>query len=298
MTGLAGWGSAPWGAGPWGAGGAADLELLRAVAIRENVVRLFFNVAPQFTRLLTPNDAANPKRFQFTPLATPVGLDGEVARPVLPVLVSRAKVAQSFGTELDVTLDRPLSPWPTRYIVACNQLVSIDGALLSPSHASLTFDAVYRALRQQDASDASPSRDIANPQTYQAQLDPLPQAGDPLALGVIPIDASGDYAFDQGIPQLKKRIFRRLLTVKGKFPAIPTYGVGIPAYGKRLSVEGVRQEIVQEAEKQLRQEPDVAEVKVTAFTSPDNPAITIFRIRVRVSGSQGTTQFDIPFAPV
>lgn len=296
MTGISGWGSLPWGAGPWGAGGAADLELQHALAIRENVVRLTFNVAPQFTKLLTPNDAANPRRFQFTPLSSPVGMDGEPARGVRPVLVERARVAQSFGAVLDVTLDRPLSPWPCRYIVACNQLVSVDGALMSV--ASKTFDALYRTLRTQSTSDASPSRDIANPQTYQAQLDPLPQAGDPIALGVIPIDASGDYAFDQGITQLKKRVFRRLLTVKGRFPALPTYGVGIPAYGKRLSIEGVRQEIVQEAEKQLRLEPDVSEVKVSAFTSPENPAVTIFRIRIRVASSQGTTSFDIPFAPV
>jgi len=299
VTGLAGWGSAPWGAGPWGAGGFADLELQHALAIRENVVRLTFNVAPQFTRLLTPNDAANPKRFQFTPIAPPngpIGLDGLPARTVLPVLVTRAAVAGSFGAVLDVTLDRPLSPWPCKYIVACNQLVSVDGALLRK--ASVVFDAVYRTLRPQDASDPSPSRDIANPQTYSAQLDPLPQAGDPLALGVIPIDASGDYAFDQGITQLKKRIFRRLLTVPGKFPAIPNYGIGVPSYGKKLSVEGVRQEIIQEAEKQIRQEPDVAEVKITALTSPENPAITIFRIRVRVAGSQGQTTFDVPFSPV
>lgn len=298
MTGISGWGSLPWGAGPWGAGGAGDLELQRVQAIRENVFRLFFNVAPQFTKLLTPNDASNPKRFQVTALATPLGLDGLPARPVLTVLVDRAKVPQSFGTILDVTLDRPMSPWPARYLVSCNQLVSIDGALLSPSHSSFHSDALYRTLRFQDASAPSPSRDIANPQTYQAQLDPLPQAGDPIALGVIPIDASGDYAFDQGVTQLKKRVFRRLLTVPGSFPAIPAYGIGVPTYGKRLSVEGVRQQIIQEAEKQLRLEPDVAEVKVTALTSPDNSAITIFRIRIRMAGSAGKTQFDIPFAPV
>lgn len=295
---ISGWGSMPWGAGPWGAGGAADLELLSALAIRENVVRLTFNVAPQYTKQLTPNDAANPARYQFTAQATPLGRDGEPARAVLPVLVERAKVAGSFGAVLDVTLDRPMSPWPARYIVAVNQLVSIDGALLGVGKTSLTFDAVYRELRPQSASDPTPSRDIANPQTYSAQLDPLPQAGDPLALGVIPIDASGDYAFDQGISQLRKRVYRRMLTRKGAFPALPNYGVGVPTYGKRLGVEGVRQQIADEAQKQIAQEPDVAAVSVTAVTSAQNPAVTIFRIKVRVAGSGGDVQFDLPFAPV
>ncbi len=293
-----GWGSLPWGAGPWGAGGAADLELLDALAIRENVVRLTFNVAPQFTKLLTPNDASNPKRFQFTPQALPLGLDGQAARAVLPVLVERPRVAGAFGTILDVTLDRMMSPWPSQYIVAVNQLVSVDGALLASGKTSRMFVAVYRTLRPQSTSDPTPSRDIANPQTYQAQLDPLPQAGDPLALGVIPIDSSGDYAFDSGITQLKKRVFRRLLTPKGAFSALPNYGVGVPTYGKKLALEGVRQEIAQEAQKQISQEPDVAAVSVTAITSPENPACTIFRIRIRVAGSAGNAEFDVPFTPV
>lgn len=293
-----GWGLLPWGAGPWGAGGAAALELLSALAIRENVVRLTFNVAPQFTMLLTPNDASNPKRYQFVPLAEPVGLAGEPARPVLPVLVERPRLAGAQGAVLEVTLDRPMTPWPSRYRVAVNQLVSVDGALLLPGRTSFVFEAVYRQLRPQSASSPTPSRDVANPQTYQAQLDPLPQAGDPLALGVIPIDASGDYAFDEGMTQLKKRVFRRLLTKKGAFPALPGYGVGIPSYGKRLGIEGIRQQIVEEAQVQLRQEPDVAAVRVSAFSSPQNAAVTIFRVRIRVAGTGGDVQFDIPFTPV
>jgi len=298
MTGVSGWGSLPWGAGPWGAGGGAELAIVGVLAVRENVARIFFNVAPLFNRLLSPNDASNPKRFRFVAQALPLGNDGEPARAVLPVRVDRPKIANSLGTILDVTLDRPMSPWPARYLVSVNQLVSADGSLLAVGGTSMMMEAVYRTLRPQSTSDPSPSRDIANPQTYSAQLDPLPQAGDPLALGVIPIDASGDYAFDQGITQLKKRIFRRLLTPRGSFLALPEYGVGIGLYGKQLSVEAVRQQICEEAQKQIAQEPDVAAVRVTALTDLTNPAVTIFRIKVRVSGSQGITQFDIPFAPV
>ncbi len=298
MTMPGGWGSSPWGAGPWGSGGALDLELQSALAIRENVVRLTFNVAPLFNKQLTPNDASNPARYQFVAQPTPLGLDGEPARAVRPVLVERAAVAGSFGAVLDVTLDRPLSPWPTRYLVAVNQLVSTSGALLSPSASSRSFDGVYRMLRPQSTTSPTPSRDIANPQTYQAQLDPIPQAGDPIALGVIPIDASGDYAFDEGVTQLKKRVLRRLLTAPGAFPALPDYGVGVPLYGKRLGSAAARQQIAIDAQSQIAKEPDVAAVRVTVVSSAENPAVTLVQVRVKMAGSAGTVEFDVPFAPL
>lgn len=293
-----GWGALPWGAGPWGAGGADALELLSALAIRENVIRLAFNVAPQFTRLLTPNDAANPKRFQVTAVPSPLGADGLPVRSVLPVLVELAKIPGSFGSVIDITIDRPMSPFPARYLVAVNQLASADGAPLAIGQTSRGFIAVYRELRAQSVAEPSPSRDIANPQTYQAQLDPLPQAGDPLALGVIPIDASGDYAFDSGVTQLKKRVFRRLVTVKGRFPAIPDYGIGVPSYGKRLGTAAIRQQICEEAKKQLALEPDIAAVSVTAKSDAKEPSVTIFQIRIQVAGSLANVQFDVPFAPI
>jgi hypothetical protein len=293
-----GWGYEPWGAGPWGAGGVTELQLLRAYAVRENVVRIEFNAAPQFTKLLTPNDASNPERFSITVVAGSSGLDGEPARTVRPVLVTRPAIANSLGSILDVTTDRPFSPWNSQYIVACNQLMTDSGVLLDPSKTSFQFAGVYRQLRIQSMSNAVPSRDIANPATYAAQLDPLPQAGDPLALGIIPIGSDGDYAFDDGITQVKKRIFRRLLTRKGAFPALPDYGIGVPSYGKKLGSAGVRQMLAAETERQLKLEPDILAVKVHVLSDIQNPEITLFRIRVKIAGSQGNTQFDIPFAPV
>lgn len=293
-----GWGSMPWGAGPWGAGGASDLELLSALAVRENVVRLTFNVAPKFTKLLDANDASNPDRFAFAPQASPVGLDGEPARAIRAARVEVASVPGAFGSVLDVTIDRPMSPWPCRYLASVNQLVSYDGALLGVGKTSAIFEAVYRQLRPQSVSTPTPSRDIANPQTYSAQLDTIPLAGDASLLGVIPIDASGDYAFDQGLTQLKKRIVRRLLTPKGSFPALPNYGIGVPTFGKRLGVEGVRQQICADAESQIAQEPDVAGVRVSAVSDPLKPEITIFRIKVRVASSGDSVQYELPFTPV
>lgn len=294
---MSGWGSGPWGFSPWGLGTGDPLQLLSAVAIKENVVELEFNVPPYFSQTLDVHDASNPRRFQIVALESR-GRDDEPARPVIGVKVEVAKVALSFGRILHVTTDRPFSPTPSRYRMVVNQLVTAEGALLDPTKTAYEFLGVYRELRPQSMSAPTPSRDIANPQTYSAQLDPIPQAGDPLFLGVIPIDASGDYAFDDGITQLKKRIFRRLLTKPGSFPANPEYGVGVPSYGKQLAVAGVRQKLASEAQKQIASEPDVAAVSVRVVTDPKNPQFTLFQIRVRPAGSAGNVSFDVPFAPV
>jgi len=292
-----GWGSMPWGAGPWGDGGEDALRLLGALAVRENVVRLTFNLPPFFTRLMTQADAANPARYVFIPQGTPEAITGGPARPVLAVRVDRPAIAGAGGRILDVTLDRPLSPWATRYRVAVNLLVALDGSPLDPAAAARDFDGLYRQLRPADPSAPTPSRDVANPWTYQAQLGAgAVLTGVQAGLGTFPLDASGDYALDQGVQQLRKRVFRRLTTGKGAFPALPGYGVGIPGYGKRIASEAIRQQIAADAQAQLSSEPDVLAASVTSFTDQAQPSVTVFRVKVRMAGSSGETTFDFPFS--
>lgn len=297
---MSGWGSGPWGAGPWGAGaGVGAFGIVQAVAIRENVVRVTFTETPLFDAILTANDASNPARFTITPVAGTFGMDELPTRPVNPVRVEVAAVELSFGAVLDVTVDRPFSPTPSQYIIAANGLVSTSGALLDPSASSAQFTGLYRAMRVQSATAPIPSRDMANPQTYSGLVNA--GSSDPYdadQLGTFPIDATGDYAFDDGLAQVKKRIIRRLMTRPGTFPSAPEYGVGIPSYGKQLGSLAIRQRIAAEAQKQISAEPEVADASINLVTDPANPNVTILRIRVRLNGSGGSTQFDVPFAPV
>lgn len=293
-----GWGAGPWGANQWGAGAVTALELRDARAVRENVVRLFFNTAPLFTYTDDPHDAASPLRYSVTPVPGTSGLDGEPTRNVDVVRSDLVLEALTFGTEIDVTVDRPFSPWDSRYIVAVNQLVAASGgALLAPGFTSREFPGLYRILRVPNVDAATPSRDVANPQTYQDQLDPLPQAGDPLALGVYPVGSDGDYAFDEGIANLRKRIFRRLITRPGAFLHLPTYGVGVPLYGKRLGTAAVRQQIAAEAERQIGLEPDVVAVRVTLASSPTEPSLTILRAQVQTTRGP-SVDMQVPFSTV
>src|SRR5512142_131131 len=114
-----------WGAGMWGGSGwggpslGCGLELLDAEPIAENLVRLTFNLAPLFNGILTPNDASDPSRFMVVPDPNSRGSDGLPPRPVTVVEVSIAPVAGSGGTQLDLTVDRSFSPFPSRYTVSC-----------------------------------------------------------------------------------------------------------------------------------------------------------------------------------
>jgi len=297
-----GWGYTPWGAGQWGAGsgGPGDtFALVSALAIRENVVRLTFTEAPLFDTLLTANDAHNPERYDIVPVAGTFGSDELPTRPVRAVFADVAAIAGSLGTIIDVTVDRPFSPYPGEYRISVNQLESVSGALLDPTHSSTTFLGVYRPMRVQSLTATVPSRDMANPQTYSGLVNAAVSNPDGASqLGTFPIDPTGDYAFDDGLTQVKKRIIRRLVTRKGSFPSLPDYGVGVPSYGKQLGSAAVRQRIAADAQTQIAAEPEVADVSVNAITDATNPNITLLRIRVRLNGAAGSTQFDVPFSTV
>lgn len=299
MTLSGGWGAGPWGSSPWGAGDDEQLAILGAVAVRENVVRVTFNQAPIFDRTLSPNDASDPDRWSVVADTSTIGLDGEAARPVLVVAVEVADIVLSFGAEIDVTVDRPFSPFPTYYRVSANQLIAQATMMpLDPAASSFRFQGLYRILRNPQTEATVPSRDLANPQDYEAMLiggDALPGAPDASLLGTFPVDASGDYAFDQGLVQIKKRIFRRLMTTPGSFAHIPDYGVGIPTFAKKLNTAATRAKVVAESQRQILLEPGVVEATVSAETDPTAPNVTRFRIRARTSAFN--VEFDFPIAP-
>lgn len=293
-----GWGAGFWGGSPWGAGTTDPLAIVTAVAVRENTVRVLFNTAPLFDLTLSPNDASNPERFSIVEDASTTGFDGSPARPVTPVYVERVAFAGAGGAILDVTVDRPFSPYPTFYRVSANQLVAAASGLpLDPARASFRFEGNYRVLRNAQAEATVPSRDVANPQNFEALVaggDPVPVPSEDL-LGTFPTDASGDYAFDQGLVQIKKRIFRRLMTQPGAFPAMPDYGVGIPSFVKKLGLAAIRAKLAAESQRQILLEPGVVAAEVTMTSDPAQPSVTILTVKARTS--ELNVGFSFPIAP-
>jgi hypothetical protein len=282
----AGYGAGAWGGMGWGDAdtvGAGALTLLSVLAVSENVVLYTFSAPVLFTGLFDAGDAGDPLRYALAPDPTTTGYDGQPPRPVGTVL---AALADGDGSGVLVTLDRPLSPWPSSYFVSAEGVQSADGTQsLAPGGDVLPMPGVARALVPNNPSAASPARlrDVANPFSGL----------DASALGVFPVDASGDYAFDQGDDGLRKRALRRLVTRKSAFAHLPGYGVGALAYVKKLATKSARDQLSGDAEKQLAQEPDVSKASVTLASDAARPELTRVAIRLRTTAGADVSLNDL-----
>lgn len=296
---MSGWGSTPWGSGPYGSGLGGALMLDTALAVKENVVRLGFSDAVYLSRLLDPPDASNPLRYAFSPDPSTTGADGDAPREVTAVSADYARdpttgLVIGQGLLIDVVLDRPMTPFPARYLAVVNNLFDVSGTS-SITSASLGFDAVFKQLQEPTLEAGLPTRDVANPQTRDAMLDPLPDPNNPRNLGTFVVDDTGDLAFDEGLTSLKKRILRRLVTTPGAFLHLPGYGVGIPTYGKQLGQAAVLARLAADSESQIAREPEVARVRVRPVLDQNNPGLVRFQVLVRTKVG-AAQRFDVPFA--
>ena len=292
------WGSGSWGYGSWGGGGGGTLSLVGITAVRENVFRVEFSVPVYWTGILDPNDASPTTKWSITAVAGTVGMDGSPVRPLsvaevyLPGLedgVSR----EDFGRFIDVVCDRPMTPFPAQYEIGMTDIYAED--LLSNITAdSYRLPAVFKRIEPPQIDFPVRSRDIANPQTRSAMDESLADPNNILNLGTIVVDDTGAYAFDDSLVNLRKRVIRRLVTIKGAFAHLPGYGVGIPAYGKKLGVSAVVADIAAQAEVQIALEPDVAKVKVRPVLDQNVPGLVRFQVLVRPRDGQ-TQRFDVPF---
>lgn len=164
-----GWGGGRWGTSPWGGAEVDDLQLLSAIAIRENAIRLTFNYAPFIDGLLSPNDASNKNRYGLVVVGGTQGLDDLPVRPVNVLYAEAVAVGGSLGTVLDVWVDRPFSPYPAQYRVSVNNLVAAGSGLpIDPAFASFLFHGVLRMAVPNTSEAAVPGRDFANPYTPEA----------------------------------------------------------------------------------------------------------------------------------
>lgn len=251
---MSGWGSGAWGGSFWGSGVGAP-RLLSAVAIRENCVRLTFDLPVVYDRTGRPRDGARTALYGVAPVPGTVSLTGEAARPVL---VGRVDLGGGGNTLLDLWLDRALTGWPARYVATAHGLYGVDGVQVDPTATSATLDGVRAGVVQRDpANDATViGADLALPQTEAAAL--IARASGAL-LGSYAVDATGDFAFDAGLQSLIKRILRRVFTVPAAFRHLPDdYGMGLGRSVKRLATATERARLAGEAARQCRLEPEVA----------------------------------------
>jgi hypothetical protein len=268
-----------------GSGGPSSFALLVALAVRENVVRLTFSVAPSLTGLLDQLDGTVAAHYTVDPIDGSFGADSLPARSVRVVEV----MAGPLATQADLWLDRPLSPYPSQYVVTATGLFDYSGVPQSDPFVQ-SFAGLYRGLVPPSADLAVPSRDFANPQSFAGLIDPLPNTSDARQLGTYPIDETGDAAYDEGLASYKKRVFRRLSTRKGAYLHLPDYGVSFMQHVKQLARSGMIQQLATEAEQQIKQEPETLSCSVTIVQSG---VLTLYRIVVRTSAG-GQQTFHAP----
>lgn len=292
------WGSGGWGSGAWGGGaGLEDIAFVDAVPIRENVVRVEFSSAVFLTGLLEEADASRTDKWQMLAVADSVGAAGDAARAVRVARVELSTEADDveevdLGRFVNVVLDRPMTPFPAQYDLLWDAVFS--AGLSDSTTGEARLYSTYRMLAPPQVEAGRPPRDFSNPQVLEQARAALKDPADPYALGTYGVGDDGDYAFDEGTSSLKKRVIRRLVTRKGAFAHLPNYGVGIPDEAKRLGVAAVLSRLAGEAEAQIREEPDVAQVKVTYFLDPKLPGLVFFRVLVRPRLGN-VVRFDVPF---
>ena len=290
------WGGGTWGAGSWGGGLGGGISFIDVVAIRENVLRLEFDQAVYFSELLDAGDASVPELWTVTAAAGSAGMDGETTRPVRVIKVELAGEEDGvepadFGRFVNLILDRPMTPFPAVYDVAWTNVYAAD--LESFSAGTSDVYSVYRLLEVPQVQTALPSRDLANPQTLGMAAASLPRSST-ASLGTFGTDDTGDYAFDEGNVNLKKRAIRRLVTRKGAFAHLPNYGVGVPDEAKRLAQATVLSRLKNDAEAQIGEEPDVQAVKVAIVISSTVPGLVRFRVAIRPKAGPPIA-FEVPF---
>lgn len=115
-----------------------------------------------------------------------------------------------------------------------------------------------------------PRVDIANPQTERD----TPQGA---ALGTFQVSDTGDLENDHGRTYLRKRIFRRLGTMKAGFFHLAGYGLKPPS--GRLFTPTTLRRLKVDVELQVRQEPGVVGVRATV--TEQSPGVVLVQLRVQ-----------------
>lgn len=216
------------------------------------------------------------------PLASPFLLD-PLRWTVVPVGLGDAQVVTAVvevtsGVLWRLTVDPGLTLGELEYLVAFDDAgtgLSIGSGCLSVAVTSPEAAPVFPVPATQVTRQPY---DIANPYLVR-------DAGiiDPPPLGQMQINDRGDYALDNRLEGLRKRIMRRISTARGGFALLPGYGFGQPIKGTVRPAELKR--MAADAKAQVEREPEVirAQVLVQQQRPPQSPHVVIVAVRARTT---------------
>lgn len=246
-------------------GGGGPIHVVRARAIKGQVVRVAFDAPPLAVSAAGVNDGLNPVNYTVTVVT------GQASQPLSvgvdpDPIPGPAAVVLAGETGLDVHVDRPLVVG-IRYRITVSTQVrgATGGAMGAPYAAEFTGVVLLRALR------VTPRR-----------TDLVDIRNDPFVGRFLPTSA-GDLQNQGGIDSLRKRILRRLVTPTNAFAHLPGYGLGLrlkdPASIAQL------QAFKAEALTQIGQEPEVVAASITV--TQEGQAAEVIRVHVSVRTRTG-----------
>lgn len=260
-------GSGPFGSMPFGSGAALAVVLARQSSL--NSVDVMFNIAPRAGDPGNVHDATNPANW------TLLAVD-----PFDSTIRLCQTCVRLSSTVIRVYFDGPLDPFVTYSIVVDPGVTTPSGGPLAVlGCADWTFSTMGwpRALLP-EAARLGEYVDVANPQTPRDAPSPLSP------LGTFQIDDTGDLANDKNRQNLRKRVYRRMMSVEGSFFHLPNYGFGKPI--KSLTLADTMRRMQSQAVAQIKQEPDVKAVTVEV----SSPFPGIVRLAARVEDRYGRTE--------
>lgn len=259
-------------------------RLVSAFPINSNTIRAVLSKEPRHQSALSSIDALNRLNWHVV-VSAGAGSDPVVERVenALPQPTLFAGFPDAWSVDLRVDVQLLLATtYETRalpsssFLAVAGPITSVDGDAMAADpndrheHPGIV---VPRPRRPPRSSRAAVGVDLRY-DTFD---------------GIFRLDGKNDIDVHAGPDALRKRIIRRLITARGGFRHLPTYGVGlrVKEINTTTSVAALRSEIL----RQVRQERDVADVDAVVQSLPGTGAVII---KITVKPAVGT-DFDVTF---
>lgn len=257
-----GFGAGAFGGMPYGTGVPNGIVLLSAEVISANEVSVEFAGDLLEVNPCLPSDVTNVNAWEITIIEPP----NKVAPFVQHVTVDEE------NNLLSLFFDRELCCNFEYRIRLTNQPEDLEDCVI----ANFIGPCVDPAAKQQDNRDDDGFiRDIANPFLTKDAV----QTGPFLALGTYEITTDGDLGQDSGISSLRKRIYRRAITLAGEFFHLQGYGSDLET--KRLVKPDLLRRYQEKLRVQIEREPEVRAATVRVGQVVNNPDVVAVYIRAQ-----------------
>lgn len=246
-----------------------SFALLFVTPIASNLFRAFFTKEPKHISVLGNDDVLNRLLWTISVVSGPatIPIVEQIENPQAQPFVD-ANFPGAWS--VDIRLDRPIVARAVYLVVVSDDLSSADATPMS----SPPFD-----RGTAPGNMLPPARRIPSESTLTLGVD----FHYDMFLGTYVLDARQDIATHSGEAAVRKRIFRRLLTLPGAFFHLPGYGVGLRDKQNFSTTRLTRLRHDIERQVLLEEEVESVEVRLSLLA----PTALLVSIKVRLRSGQG-----------